>query len=95
MLLKSKKIDSTEIIEDIVNFRELKFIEEISLNSSILILALSLREEYNLTYFDSLHCASALKIDGIIISSDSSFNLVHNLKAINPSDVLEKYKSKI
>jgi predicted nucleic acid-binding protein len=94
LLLKSNKIKSEDIIEDIVNIQEFQNIEEFPLSSSVLILALRLREEFNLTYFDSLHCSSALKNDGVIISTDSAFEVIPNLVAIKPQDLIEKLERK-
>ena len=88
LLLKSKKIKTTELIRDIIHFKALENIKEIPLNSSIIILAQKLRENHNLTYFDSLHCASALNVDGIIISTDKDFKNIKNLKLIEPSSLL-------
>ncbi len=88
LLLKSKKIKTSELIRDIIHFKTLENIKEIPLNSSIIILAQKLRENHNLTYFDSLHCASALHADGIIISTDKDFKNIKNLKLIAPNTLL-------
>ncbi|MHA1729384.1 MAG: PIN domain-containing protein [Promethearchaeota archaeon] len=61
-------------------------IEEIPLTSNIIIIAIKLREKYELTYFNSLHCASTLQIDDIIISSDKEFKNISNLKVIEPKN---------
>jgi len=88
LLLKSKKIKTSELIRDIIHFKALENIKEIPLNSSIIILAQKLRETNNLTYFDSLHCASAMHADGIIISTDKDFKNIKNLKLIAPNTLL-------
>ena len=85
LLLKSKKIKTSELIRDIIHFKALENIKEIPLNSSIIILAQKLRETNNLTYFDSLHCASAMHADGIIISTDKDFKNIKNLKLMEPN----------
>lgn len=85
LLLKSKKIKTPELIRDIIHFKALENIKEIPLNSSIIILAQKLRETNNLTYFDSLHCASAMHADGIIISTDKDFKNIKNLKLMEPN----------
>lgn len=92
LLLKSKKIKTPELIKDIIHFKALENIKEIPLNSSIIILAQKLRESYNLTYFDSLHCASALHADGMIISTDKDFKNIKNLKLIAPNTLLSSKK---
>lgn len=92
LLLKSKKFNVSELIRDIIHFKALENIEEIPLNSSIIVLAQKLREKYNLTYFDSLHCAGALHADGIIISTDTDFKKIKNLKVIEPYKFLLSIK---
>jgi predicted nucleic acid-binding protein len=88
LLLKSKKIKTPELIRDIIHFKTLENIKEISLNSSIIILVQKLRQTHNLNYFDSLHCASALHADGIIISTDKDCKNITNLKIIEPNTLL-------
>lgn len=93
LLLKSRKIEESEIIKDIIHFKILENIKEISLDSSIIILAQELRAKYRLTYFDSLHCASALQEEGIIISTDAEFKKIPNLKVIDPKTLLKENNS--
>jgi len=58
---------------------------EIPLTSEIIIKALELRRIYNITYFVSLHAASALSHDKIIISNRK---ISSGLKAINSREML-------
>ncbi len=88
LLLKSRNIDELEIIRDIVHFKNIKNIKEIPIDSSIIILASQLRDVYNLTYFDSLHCGSAIHKDGSIISSDKDFKKISNLVVIEPESLI-------
>ena len=55
LLLKSKKINVSELVRDIIHFKALENIKEIPLDSSIFILAQKLKEKYKLTYFDSFN----------------------------------------
>ncbi|MCK4780636.1 MAG: PIN domain-containing protein [Candidatus Lokiarchaeota archaeon] len=55
LLLKSKKINVSELVRDIIHFKALENVKEIPLDSSIIILAQKLKEKYKLTYFDSFN----------------------------------------
>lgn len=47
--------------------------------------AAEIREKYDLTYYDSLHAASALVSgDRTIVSTDTQYDRVRDLKRINP-----------
>ena len=48
----------------------------------LLIRHIELTADYGLSYFDSLIAASALRIDGIIVSDDVMFDRVRGLKRI-------------
>ncbi len=63
----------------------IKNLGEIPLTSEIIIKALELKRKYNITYFDSLHAASALSHDKAIISNRK---ISSGLKAINPREML-------
>ncbi len=89
LVLKSQGIDENEIIKDIIHFQNIENIRELPLDSSIIVTAIKLREKYNITYFDSLHCATALKNDGIIISSDKEFKKISNLEVIEPKNLIK------
>lgn len=88
LVLKSQGIDEIDILKDIIHFQNIKNIKEIPIDSSIIVTASKLREKYNLTYFDSLHCSSALKMDGIFISTDEDFKKIPHLKIIEPKSLI-------
>jgi len=56
--------------------------EASTLSTGTLLLHLDLMEEYGLSYFDSLIAASAIVIDGVIVSDDKAFDRVKGLKRI-------------
>lgn len=91
LLLKSRNVDEIDIIKDIIHFQNIKNVKEFPLDSSIIVIASKLREKYNLTYFDSLHCASALTIDNTIIGTDEDFKKIPNLKTIDPNSYLKTF----
>lgn len=71
--------------------RRMNVREERSMSLALLALQCDLEESYGLTYFDSLIAASALTLDGELISDDEAFDKVPSLKRIplstsNPLD---------
>lgn len=88
LVLKCRGIGEVDILKDIIHFQNIENIKEIPLNSSIIVSASNLRKQYNISYFDSLHCASALLTDGTIISTDKEFKKILNLKIINPKSII-------
>ena len=84
-ILKSKGYKESEIRVDLAAFKEMPNIGEAQLTVNVVLKASEIREKYGLTYFDSLHGATAILSDGKIISSDKAFEKVKELKAINPS----------
>lgn len=90
LLLRSKKVTDMEIARDITHIIEFPNLIEIPLNSSTLILAQKLRTDYpGLTFFDSLHCSSALLFDGQIIGTDIFFDNVQELTRISPESLIQ------
>lgn len=49
---------------------------------------MDLRKRYQLTYFDSLHAATAILYDGRIISTDKVYMEIKELKAIDPEEAM-------
>jgi len=87
LVLKSKGYDDESISKDIQAFQNIKNLEEIPLSSNVIIEASRLRQKYKLTYFDSLHAASALLFDGKIISTDNAYKRILELEVIDPRDI--------
>jgi len=88
LVLKSKGYDDESISKDIQAFKNIKNLEEIPLSSNVIIEASRLRQTYKLTYFDSLHAASALLFDGKIISTDNAYRRVFELEVIDPKEIM-------
>lgn len=51
-----------------------------TLGTNTLSMQCEIEETYGLTYFDSLVAASAMTMDGVIVSNDEDFEKVPNLK---------------
>ena len=88
LVLKSKGIGEVDILKDIIHFQNIENIKEVPLDSFIIASASNLRKLYNVTYFDSLHCASALLTDGTMISTDKEYKKILNLKTIDPKSFI-------
>ncbi len=87
LILRSRGYDEGEIREDLAYFKSLPNLGETPLTVNVLIKASELREKYGLTFFDSLHGATALLLDGIIISIDRAYNEVRGLKVVDPATI--------
>ncbi len=91
LVLRARGYSEESIRSDIDAFRRLSNIDEIPLTASILVEASKLRELYELTYFDSMHAASALAFDKSIISVDQAYRRVPQPKVINPAELVQRY----
>ncbi|MCD6443895.1 PIN domain-containing protein [Candidatus Bathyarchaeota archaeon] len=94
LVLRSRGYNENVIREDVESFRRIPNLGEAPLTSSILIEASRLRERYRLSYFDSLHAASALSYDRTIVSVDQAYQTVAGLKAIDPRSLANDRLSK-
>ena len=84
LVLRSRGYSEEDVLEDIEGFRELRNLRELPLTSKVLARAARLRVDYGLTFFDSLHAASALLYDGTIISVDKAYRKVQGLRVLDP-----------
>ncbi len=84
LILRSRGYPEEDIRLEVEAFRRLRNLGEVPLTSSVLIEASRLREQFKLTYFDSLHAASALLHDGKIASIDAAYSRIPELEVIDP-----------
>jgi len=89
LVLKSKGYSEDTVSSDIEAFRRIRNLGEIPLTSEIIVKASELRRKYYITYFDSLHAASALSHDKTIISTDRVYREIPGLKAIDPREIFK------
>ncbi len=54
-----------------------------------LMVAHSLRTRYDLTYFDSLHAATAIVQRDVLVSYDKNYSRVKELRWMHPSELLK------
>jgi len=84
LVLKSKGYSLTDIYSDLQAFRYIKKLGEAPLTANIIIRAIELRRKYNISYFDSLHAATAIEYDKVIISTDRIYKEIKEIKYIHP-----------
>jgi len=84
LILRSRGYPEDSIRLEIEAFRKLRDLGEVPLTSRVLVEASRLREQFNLTYFDSLHAASAILHDGRIASVDAAYSKIPELEVIDP-----------
>jgi predicted nucleic acid-binding protein len=87
LLLRSKGYSERDIREDLFYFRNFPNLGEAPLTLEVQIRASVLREKHGLSFFDSLHAATALLIDGVIVSLDGAYKFVQGLHALRHDEV--------
>jgi predicted nucleic acid-binding protein len=92
LLLRSRGVEDAEIAEDVLAYSTYPNLAEEPLDSNKLVLAQQLRDQYRLTYFDSLHCAAALLFDRTIIGTDSAYDAVAQIRRTDPRTLLQGKK---
>ncbi len=85
LVLRSRGYSEKDIRGDIEAFKLIPNLKEAFLTSEVIVKASSLREKYSLTYFDSLHCATAMLYDGKIVASDNAYDNVPEVRRLDPS----------
>lgn len=72
---------ANRVLEELEKIKNLKFIP---LGIEIAKKAIEYRKKFNLNIFDALHAATAYQHDKKIISTDKMYNLIDELKRIDP-----------
>lgn len=81
---KSRGYGESEIRTDLEMFRIFPNLGEKDLSLNTLIKASELRETYGLSFFDSMHAATAMLADQRIISTDKTYDRVAGLIRLDP-----------
>jgi len=84
---RAKGLQEREIREDLEAFSQYRNLGEASLTAETLARAIELRMQHSHTYFDSLHAATAILNDGVIISVDKAYDNVEGLRRVDPQDL--------
>ncbi|MEM2144643.1 MAG: PIN domain-containing protein [Candidatus Jordarchaeaceae archaeon] len=86
VVLRARGRKASEVasaLEAVKYILEGKGVREVyTINTYLLIKQAEIEEKYELTYFDSLIAASALKLDGVVVSDDKAFDKVPNINRI-------------
>jgi predicted nucleic acid-binding protein len=67
-------------IDHILARNKVKIVNTIDIN--LFIRQAEIEEKHGLSFFDSLIAASALSVDGVIVSDNQDFDRVHGLKRV-------------
>lgn len=84
---RAKGVPDGEVMEDLDAFSRYPNLGEATLKVETLIKAAELRSGYGLTCFDSIHAATAILHDGVIISSDRAYDNVPGLRRLSPQHI--------
>jgi len=75
---------SNSVLERVKDIKNIKLLD---LDLNILKRAVEYRKKYGLNIFDSIHAASAFKIKKEIISTDSIYDLIEEIKRKDPRQI--------
>lgn len=75
-----------DLVIHVANLIAISNITSVVLTPKTVILSINLREDYNLSFFDFQHAATALENDGEIISTDQQFIKVPKVEPVDPED---------
>jgi len=87
LVSRSMGVPAMQIARELQSFQFFPNLQEHALSLSIILNGSILRAHYGLTFFDSLHAATALANDGDIISVDKAYDNVEGLTRIDPSSL--------
>ena len=87
LILKSRGYSLEDVYNDLRAFKHIKNLGEIPLSIDIILKAMEIRDKYEVSYFDSLHVATALEYDKTIISTDHIYNEIKEIKSLDPKDI--------
>ena len=83
-LIYKSECREVDLTSHIVNLLALEGLNPVPLTPETVLLAIALREEYELSFFDSHHVSAALQGDSKLISTDQAFGRIRNLQLIDP-----------
>lgn len=87
LVSRSMGVPAIQIARELQSFQFFPTLKEHTLSLSIILNASIVRDQYGLTFFDSLHAATALANDSSIISVDKAYDNVEGLTRIEPSSL--------
>ncbi len=84
-LLKENR--AAEVVTAVSSLLDIRNLEWINVSKEICLNAAALIEEYQMGPFDAYHAATALSMDGRIISSDHIFDKIKNIERIDQKSI--------
>ena len=86
LIYRSEKMEG-RLLRDLAALAALPNVEYVALTPDISVASVYLRQTLNLSFFDSYYAATALSLDGRIISFDRAYDRVPGLTRIEPESV--------
>lgn len=82
--IAKNEVEVANFINEICEALDLYGISIQSVKCNLFAKSAEIRQKYNLSYYDSLHAASAFTYDGSIVSTDRKYGSVKGLERIDP-----------
>ncbi|MBS7652229.1 MAG: type II toxin-antitoxin system VapC family toxin [Candidatus Bathyarchaeia archaeon] len=86
LIYRSEKMED-RLLKDLAAIAALPNVKYIALTPDVAVASVYLRQNFNLTFFDSHYAATALNLDREIISFDQAYNRVPGLTLIKPQTI--------
>jgi predicted nucleic acid-binding protein len=86
LIYRSEKMED-ELLKDLAAIAALPHVKYVSLTPDVAVASVYLRKTLNLTFFDSHYAATALNLDGKVISFDQAYDRVPGLTRIEPDTI--------
>ena len=83
LLLRSKLVDETDILEILLAWENFPNFQTIPLDTKSIIRSASLRDQYTISFFDSLHAATGLTNNLTIVGSDTAYEQIDGLETLD------------
>ncbi|MCP8308308.1 MAG: PIN domain-containing protein [archaeon] len=86
LIYRSEKMEY-KLLEDLAALAALPNVEYVELTPDVAVASVYLRQTLNLTFFDSHYAATALNLDGKVVSFDQAYDKVPGLTRIKPDSI--------
>jgi len=86
LIYRSERMED-KLVKDLAAVAALPNVKYVALTPDVAVASVYLRETLNLSFFDSHYAAAALNLDRKIVSFDQSYDTVHGLTRLDPSNI--------
>jgi len=86
LIYRSERMED-KLLKDLAAIAALPNVKYVALTPDVAVASVYLRETLNLSFFDSHYAAAALNLDRKIVSFDQSYDTVHGLTRLDPSNI--------